>query len=185
MSKPDSKISPESEKKRIEKYTIIGVLIVSIFVSSVIGVAVFISANSNPADDIFTTIDGDKIDLENHRGKVILLYFFQLSCKYCKETDPQLADIDDDYSGDKLLIITITIDASDDYDKLDEWRKKHNSKWDIVKDNNSQSISERYDVSSTPTAIILDKKGNQADKIVGSQDFESKSRAKIEQLLLV
>ncbi len=185
MSKPDSKISPESVKKKKVKYTLVGVLILSIFVSSVIGAAVYISANSNPADDKFTTIDGDKIDLEDHKGKVVLLYFFQLSCKYCKETDPLLANIDDDYTSDQLLIVTITIDNSDDYDELDEWRDKHNSKWDIVKDNKSQSISEHYDVSSTPTAVILDKKGNEAEKIVGSGNFDSRVRAKIEQLLLV
>ncbi len=67
MSKPDSKISPESVKKKKVKYTLVGVLILSIFVSSVIGAAVYISANSNPADDKFTTIDGDKIDLEDKR----------------------------------------------------------------------------------------------------------------------
>lgn len=176
----------ESEKGEISgNLPLLGIVIVSILVSSIIVAAIIVSDKSNASDESFTTIDGDKIDLKDHKGKVILLYFFQLSCKYCKETDPQLADIDDDYSSDQLLIITITIDPADDYDDLDDWRNKHNPKWDIVQDDTSQSISERYDVSNTPTAVILDKEGNVSEKIVGSDEFESKSRAKIDELLLI
>jgi thiol-disulfide isomerase/thioredoxin len=69
--------------------------------------------NSYHIDFEFIDIEGNLINSTNHTGKVIVLYFFTLSCPPCKISSPLLASIEDDYLSSQLLIITISMNVAD------------------------------------------------------------------------
>ncbi|KKK93140.1 hypothetical protein LCGC14_2695860 [marine sediment metagenome] len=75
--------------------------------------------------------------------------------------------------------MTITIYLTDTNGALNNWRSSHNATWDIVRDDIDHSISSRYDVSVTPTTIILDKNGVQIIKLLGTLNFDSTVRSEI------
>ena len=153
-----------------------------ILIGMVIGISFTIlnSENTgNPTNYTFETIDGDTIDLADHQGEIVILYFHFLACTFCAITTPFLAEIENDYSNDSLYIITITIVALDSNGDLTNWRSSHNASWEIVRDDIDHSISSRYDVSITPTTFILDKNGNLVIKLLGTTNFNSTVRSEI------
>ncbi len=176
-------------KKRISgKFSLVIIVFVAIFFTTFLGIiAINESQNlrSNPYNTDLTYIDieGDSIKLTDHKGKVIILYFFYLSCSFCKISDPYLAAIEDDYLNSQLLIITITIDIADSNGNLYNWKSDLNVSWDIVRDDISHSYSSYWDVAYTPTTIIIDQESIFVKKIVGSNDFDTNVRSEIELLI--
>ncbi len=164
---------------------IIGVIAVVV----VIGILVTNPSNSGNfpgeggEDIVFTNINGGTINLADHQGKVILLYFFYLNCPSCATTDGPMANIDNSYSSSQLLVIPITIKSSDSTSALNSWINIYNPIWEVVRDDNFNSISSSYDVSYTPTTIFFDKNGNYITKLVGTVNFDSKTRGQIDALL--
>ena len=179
----------KKEKKALSKrlaplFIIIGV----IFIAIVIGITIDYSGRNieedlNPPDISFQSIDGSTIKLSSYKGKVVLLYYFYLSCPNCKLSDPYLAIIEDEYSSSQLYILTITVDPADSNSGLYNWGSNLNANWDIVRDDLSHSYSSPWNVAYTPTAIIFDQNGNIVNKIVGSEDFYSKVTTEIDALL--
>ncbi len=171
-------------KKFFKRESTVGFIFLGvILIGMVIGIS-FSILNSenveNPTNYPFETIDGEFIDLADHQGEVVILYFHFLDCTFCKITTPLLAVIEDDYSNSSLYIVTITIVLVDSNSALNNWRSSHNATWDMVRDDIDHSISSRYDISITPTTIILDKNGNMIIKLIGITDFNSTVRSEID-----
>lgn len=142
-----------------------------------------LGSNSYNTNLTYVDIDGASMRLTDHKGKVIILYFFYLSCSFCKISDPFLAAIEDDYLSSQLLIITITINTADSDVNLNNWKSNLNASWKIVRDDISNTYSSQWDVAYTPTAIIIDQDSNYIDKIEGSSDFDAKVRSELELLI--
>jgi thiol-disulfide isomerase/thioredoxin len=141
------------------------------------------NSNSPNTDLTYVDIDGNSIKLADHKGKVIILYFFSLSCSFCKISDPFLKAIEDDYLSSQLLIITITIDTADSNSNLYNWKNNLNASWIIVRDEISHIYSSQLDIAYTPTTVVIDQDGNFVKKIVGSNNFENNLRSEIELLI--
>ena len=140
-------------------------------------------SNSYNTDLTYVDIDGNSINLTDHQGKVIILYFFLLSCSACKISDPFLAAIEDDYLSSQLLIITITIDTADSEINLNNWRNNLNASWDIVRDDISRTYASNWDVAYTPTAVIIHLNSSFLEIIEGSLDFDAKVRIELQLLI--
>jgi thiol-disulfide isomerase/thioredoxin len=141
------------------------------------------SSNSYNTDLTYNDIDGNTIRLTDHKGKVILIYFFSLSCIFCKISDPFLAAVEDDFPSSQLLIITITIETTDSNFNLNSWKSNLNATWTIVRDDVTHSYSGHWDVAYTPTTIIIDQNSKFVKKIVGSNDFDANIRTEINSLI--
>ena len=103
-----------------------------ILIGMVIGISFTILNSENtgdPTNYTFETIDGDTIDLADHQGEIVILYFHFLACFYCAITTPFLAAIEKDYSNDSLYIITITTTTLDTNGALNDWKSTHNASW--------------------------------------------------------
>ena len=178
-------------KKRISEMIPLFIIVFgAIFFVTFIGViAINESGNSggNPnsynTDLTYIDIAGNSTKLTDHQGKVIILYFFYLSCSFCKISDPFLAAIEDDFLSSQLLIITITTDPADSTSNLNNWQNNLNSSWIIVRDDISHSYSSHWDVAYTPTTIIIDQDSNFVEKIVGSDNYDTNVRTEIELLI--
>ncbi len=123
--------------------------------------------NLYQTDLTFTTIEGDTIKLADHKGKVIILFFFGLNCYPCDVEASILIDIDNYYSNSEALIIPIATDPTYSYNDLNNWKNNYNPSWDIVRDDISHSYSSYFSIAYLPTVIILDKNGNIEKKIIG------------------
>ena len=172
-----------NRKKFFKRESAVGFIFLGIIlIGMVIGISFSILNSENIGNSLnytFETIDGESIDLANHQGEVVILYFHFLACSFCAITTPLLAVIEDDYSNNSLYIITITTVLVDSNGALNNWRSIHNATWDLVRDDIDHSISSRFDISITPTTIILDKNGLQIIKLLGITNFNNTVRAEI------
>ena len=107
------------------------------------------------------TIDGKAFNLEDHRGKYVILDFWASWCGPCKKELPYLKQALE-IGGDKLVIVSISVDK-----KEDAWRNavEHH---DITAKNwiHTRSLQDDgvrldllYDAPALPTIYLLDPDG--------------------------
>jgi len=123
--------------------------------------------------DSFRTIRGQIIKLSDHEGEVVILFFFDLKCTPCEAQADILADIYNDYKDEEVFIILITVLHEDSDQGLIEFAQEHDLDElidRIVRDDPSNTIASEYDISYTPTTIILDKNGKKAERMVGADE---------------
>ncbi len=181
------KIATQKRKRNFRSFTHYAPIIGVIVMLSIVVISIFYlvgnenepaaggvdddSGNNNDnlyqTDLTFTTIEEDTIKLADHKGKVIILFFFGLNCYPCDVEASILVDIDNYYSNSKVLIILIATDPAFSYNDLNNWKNDYNPSWDIVRDDISRSYSSYFSIAYLPTVIILDKNGNIEKKIIG------------------
>ena len=118
------------------------------------------NSNSYKIDFAYIDIEGNLINSSEHKGKVIALYFFTITCPPCKISSQHLKNIEDDYQSSQLLIITISLNFEDSNGDLYNWRNDLDASWIIVRDNINRDYSSQLDIAYTPTIIIIDQNSN-------------------------
>lgn len=91
-------------------------------------------------DFTVTRYDGKPVKLSDFRGKVVLLNFWEASCKTCKQEKPGLSELARNASRDELVVVTLA----------------GNDSWDIVRAMFPQG---------TPFDVYLD--APQGDELIG------------------
>ncbi len=103
------------------------------------------------------TLDGNKISLNDYRGKVVIIEFWATWCPPCKESIPVIEAIQEKYAPRGLSIIGISLDEGPGVEeKVSAFRDAYKIGYPIIIDSDGK-ISSRYRVSSIPTFFILDK----------------------------
>jgi peroxiredoxin len=88
-------------------------------------------------------------DLQDYRGKIVLLDLMVTSCPYCQQLSDTLVRIKKKY-GDRIEIISI-VTLPDTFDTADAFAAKHGMTWPIVFDS-GQVIASYLEVTpSNPT----------------------------------
>jgi len=115
----------------------------------------------------FTTIDGEKEQLKDYRGKVIILNMMTTHCPYCNLEMIELEKAYKNYTRDELIIISIDVDSySDNIQKLKEYKESFEQYIGTSVDNwifgmdNDGSIWKKYGKEGTPVLCIFDQQGN-------------------------
>ena len=123
-----------------------------------------------PALDLSETIGGRRPEVDATKGKVVVLFFWAHWCPDCKVQGPILANLLAKYRGDGLTIVAPTqrfgyvaggrpASPDDELRYIVEIRDQYYS---FLADSlvpMSVANHERYGVSTTPTLVIVDRKG--------------------------
>ena len=115
------------------------------------------------SDITLTTIYGQTIQLANHQGKVVIIFFFGIHCPGCPEQSGILADIDNIFLSSQLYIVPISLDttAETSNSELDGWLEGYNPNWLVIRDTlPSYPYATYFNIRYKPTVKILDKNGN-------------------------
>lgn len=122
------------------------------------------------------SIDGDSLDLQTFKGKLVFLDFFYISCNPCIKAMITLESLYEKYKNKGLEIIGI-----DPFDTLRSGMKtflsKGNVQYVILLDN--KSVYRKYNVSEYPTIYIIDKRGIIIYEDVGYSDHMEAELEKI------
>lgn len=109
-----------------------------------------------------TDMDGNKINLADYKGKVIVLNFWFIACKPCVMEMPHLNKFVEKYQDDEVLFLAI---ANDDKKQIERFLQKKEFDYTIAPD--GKGIASDWGVASFPTNIIIDKEGNIAYSMSG------------------
>lgn len=106
-------------------------------------------------------VNSEPQKIANHKGKVILLEFWNRFCTRCQRLHPEILEYRNKYSSDDLVILTIHVPATPD-DKDPEFFKgiveELNIEYPVALDNNYENWN-NYGVEYTGTLFLIDRNG--------------------------
>jgi len=104
-----------------------------------------------------TTIDGQKISLDNPRSeKPVFLVFWTTWCPLCEASIPRLKEIYSKYSPKDMTFLAINPGVNDSLRKTELYVDKHHIPYPVVYDAGGV-ISKSFGIHGVPTIIIVDK----------------------------
>lgn len=145
--------------------------------------AMLISASvavAEPAPEMkLTSIDGEKINLVDLRGKYILLNFFASWCGPCHKEAPTMVKLQKKYGPQGLVILGLALSSPEK--ALREFIKKYGINYPVVVYGDKE-LEAYGGVRGVPTMIFVDQKGNMVDGLVGAHP-EATVEKKVQDLL--
>ena len=114
------------------------------------------------------------VELNNYKGKLILLNFWATWCAPCKKEMPSLDALKSIKILDNLEIFPINI-GKDNLKKSQEFFNELNIKNLDIYFDNPITLAKKFSLRGLPTTIIFNKQGQEFARIFGSLDFSDKS----------
>lgn len=116
------------------------------------------------------TARGDAITSDGLAGKVVLIDFWATWCPPCRESVPELKELTQKYSREKLAVISVSSDS--DQKRWKEFIEQKQMNWPQYIDSDHH-MTKLFDVHAFPTYIIIDGDGFVRERIVSFDPQES------------
>ena len=121
---------------------------------------------------IFRDINQKNVDLDDFKGKLILLNFWATWCAPCKEEMPSLDNLQSNNNLSNLKIFPINISQEDLSKSKLFFQKLNIQNLDIYMDA-PVTLAKKFALRGVPTTILFNKQGNEFARIIGSIDFNN------------
>ncbi len=111
----------------------------------------------SPAPDFsLPSLNGQDINLEELRGKPVLINFWAIWCDPCLVEMPLLEETSQKYSANGLVIIGIN--QGDSFADVKDFAQEEDLSFPILVDQN-ESLGRLYSLSGYPTSVFVDRDG--------------------------
>lgn len=124
--------------------------------------------NGEAPDFVLKGISGKDLKLSDLRGHVVFIEFFATWCPPCRETVPELINLQKKY-GNRLIVLGIALD--DDPDAAETVRKfteTNGLNYAVLL--GTEKVSSEYNVIGIPRSVLIDKKGIIVQSYMGYVD---------------
>ena len=118
----------------------------------------------------FVTIKGEKIAINDLRGKVVLVNFWATDCPICLKEMPRLIETHHKYQGQSYETVAVAM-WYDPPNRVANYVEKNRLPFKMAFDPIGEHAKAFGDVTLTPTTFIIDKRGNIVKRILGEPDF--------------
>ena len=121
----------------------------------------------------FLDQNNEQINLDEFQGKLILLNFWASWCAPCKKEMPSLdrLQFNDILNNIKIFPINVGRDTTEKAERFFKELKIQNL--DIYFDS-PNTLAKEFSLRGIPTTILINKKGEEFARILGSIDFDEK-----------
>ncbi len=132
---------------------------------------------------VLSTIKSERLNLNDYRGKVVMLEFFASWCPPCQMVAPELKSMYEKYRGRGFVVLAIAIDDGPSaLSAVNNFVNEFGIPYPVMIDDGT--VSRQYQVISIPTSFIIDKQGKIINKHIGLlPDLASTLSKEIETLL--
>ena len=120
---------------------------------------------------IFKDINQKNVNLDDFKGKLVILNFWATWCAPCKEEMPSLDDLQSNSKLSNLKIFPINI-GQEDISKSEFFFKELNIKNLNIYFDAPITLAKKFSLRGVPTTILFNKKGEEFARIIGSIDFK-------------
>ena len=105
-----------------------------------------------------TDMNGNKYSLKELAGKIVVLNFWFINCPPCRKEIPDLNEVVESFKDNKdVVFIAVALDEKRD---IQDFLKANPFTYSII--DNGRYIAQRYNVTSYPTHVVLDRQGKVA-----------------------
>jgi peroxiredoxin len=116
-------------------------------------------------------INGNKVGLEDFRGKAILLNFWATWCQACKEELPSMQRLHKSLSRKGIEVVAISIDRNN-LDRIKEYAEEYKLTFPILWDPD-QKVRKHYYIMGLPTTYLIDSDGKLRGFASGAREWDS------------
>jgi len=121
-------------------------------------------------DVTFMDINEKNVNLDDFKGKLLILNFWATWCAPCREEMPSLDNLQSNTKLNNLKIFPINI-GQEDRSKSERFFKELNiNNLDIYNDA-PITLAKKFSLRGVPTTILFNKEGEEFARIMGSIDF--------------
>lgn len=107
-------------------------------------------------DFTLADLDGNKVSLDDFRGKVVFINFWASWCPPCRAEMPEIESVHQDYK-DKG-VVTIGVDIQEPEDVVRKYVSEGGFSWTFVLDKTGE-VARRYNITGIPTSFFIDREG--------------------------
>jgi thiol-disulfide isomerase/thioredoxin len=120
-----------------------------------------------------TTMDGQRISMDDLQGKVILIDFWATWCGPCREALPHVREIAKKFQGQPLVVLSVSVDS--DEQKWKDFIAKSEMTWPQYFDGGfTGPIAKLFGVQAIPNTFTIDADGVLQDEHIGDAAIEGK-----------
>ncbi len=116
-------------------------------------------------------LDGNRVNLNAYRGRVVLVNFWASWCKPCVDEIPSLARLDELYDEDRFAVVTVNIGESQL--RVEDFLKQFNTRFVVLLDEKGAAVRD-WRVYAFPSNFLIDKKGLILYSYSGALEWDSK-----------
>ena len=120
----------------------------------------------------FLDVDKKQVNLDDYRGKLVLLNFWASWCAPCKEEMPSLDLLQSNKNLNNLQIFPINV-GQDNEKKAKDFFEELDIKTLNIYFDTTITLAKKFQLRGIPTTILINKDGYEFARIIGSIDFES------------
>ena len=120
-----------------------------------------------------TTLDGERLSMDELQGKAVLLDFWATWCGPCREAMPHMREIAKKFQGQPLLVLSVSLD--EDEQQWKDFIAKNEMTWPQYRDGGFQGpIAKLFGVEAIPHTFTIDADGVLQDEHIGDAAIEGK-----------
>jgi len=120
----------------------------------------------------FLDVDKKQVNLDDYRGKLVLLNFWASWCAPCKEEMPSLDLLQSNKNLNNLQIFPINV-GQDNEKKAKDFFEELDIKTLNIYFDTTITLAKKFQLRGIPTTILISKDGYEFARIIGSIDFEN------------
>ena len=117
-------------------------------------------------------LDGNVIDMENYRGKVIFLNFWATWCMPCVAELPSINKLYSQFKEEEIAFLLISNEALEKVKNYHE-RKEYDVPFHIQ--DSTSNIPQMYHSPGIPTTFIINKEGRIIKASSGAEDWDDEA----------
>jgi peroxiredoxin len=126
-------------------------------------------------------LDGRRVDLKAHRGKVVLVNFWATWCEPCREEMPSIQRLRDRMSGKAFAVLMVNVDEPDS--RVRRYVEGARLDLPVVLDPGKR-VTAQWDVKMLPATFLVGRDGRVRYRVIGELDWNGEQAvAMIERLL--
>ena len=126
---------------------------------------------------IFEDYSGNKVDIKDYRGKLILINFWATWCAPCKKEMPSLDKLYQNNNFKNLKIFPVNLEKPNFLKTKNFFSDMNIKKLSIFFDSDLNLVK-KFKLRGIPTTILINKKGEKFARITGEVNFEDKKFVK-------